>query len=112
MNSSRLGFFSVNLTFTLATTAAGAFASLEVLPFFEADFFSGNRGGTTTFEGHFVVFVGRRGKLESFFGVVKALLSAKTHGLLSVSVTPGKPSSFHGNMRDLLPGPGGVWLLG
>jgi hypothetical protein len=37
MDSSRRGFFSVNLTFTLGTAAAGAFPGLELLLFFEAD---------------------------------------------------------------------------
>jgi hypothetical protein len=77
----RLGFFPVNLTFTLGTATTGAFAGLEVLLFFEAGFL--------------VVTVEARWRLGAFLlclsvvvegcEVFFGLLSAKTHRLLSVS---------------------------
>ena len=78
-------FFPVDLTLTSGTAAAGGFVGLGVALFFEADFLVVVVEARRHLEGIFVVFVGRCRGCEVFFGG-EALLSAKTHGLLSVSV--------------------------
>jgi hypothetical protein len=70
----RLGFFPVNLTFTLGTAAAGAFAGLEVLLFFEAGFLVVT---VMAFGGHFCCVCRSLCRVVKFLG--KALLSAKKH---------------------------------
>jgi hypothetical protein len=81
-DSFRFGFIPVNLTFTLRT---GAFVSLEVLLYFEANLLVVTVEARRHLGGIFAMFVGRCGELCGFFRV--RLLSAKTHGLLSVSVS-------------------------
>ena len=68
MDSFGLGFFPVDLALTSGTAAAGGFAGLEVLPFFEADFLMVAVEVRQHLEGIFAVFVGRCRSCEVFWG--------------------------------------------
>ena len=63
-----LGFFPVDLTLTSGTAAAGGFAGLEVLLFFEADFLVVAVEARRHLEGIFAGFVGRYRSCKVFSG--------------------------------------------